>query len=1221
MKTHSSRVQSGFALVVTVSLMVLLSLVAIGMLSLSSIALRSSSQTDAISTARANARLSLMLAIGELQRHAGSDTRVTARADILAAENPPVLGVWRSWEGLNHETAGNFRGRPKAPGYDYRTMKENGYSSGSPGQGRFLAWLTSSNSNSASGAAASSSLPTTTSTTGTVALLGPGSIGTDAERETLQIHLTPTTVTSGQQNGAMAWWVGGENQKAYIPKPERELRGTAGRKQAVLQAKSHATVDPTPFGLESILADGNIGTDAAEVNKALTIGQVDLLEPSQSDATPDSRRSREFFHDLSTSAVGLLTNTATGGWRKDMSLLSEKWKAGSFPDTSQPFFRLSPDPVVDTTAFFATSADPTRQGAMFYPWSQYVSGAQQPVASWNNLMDFVSFYKRGNTAEDNFLTTTSGVRRASAWTWGTGALDIPFRHLHKVRLFPVVARIQWVFSHFSERSNPGAPAADPKLYTPKLLMTPVVTMWNPYNVELTSPYELYFEIKIIPVALSYQLGGAAPNPNYNCVLYINQFTRPTSNTPDLINPANHGNGIYNTFGIAAGMVLKPGETRVFSPASNDRRPPGAGPAGPWGAAHTIDLLSGYRGSGGHVYPVRNTSGIVTAQPETTSIKAHVSFDTTYFANWGTNGVGTYFEVRTRSPEQYMMYPRTGYSVNVANALHPRITGNDALQINTLSELENNPKPFLSTIFGPKIATNVYNTVNKQYSPKGILQSSPFHHLPHRTYRTPTGGPGSWYPYPGTGNPVNYGYEYSYVTHGSAGDDNFPNSGPGDTGYIISGVQSANGVPRAVIADLPARPLASLGELVGWDMRFENPVPPFAFNLVGNSDASPLLSSNAVVNSSETSMSDNLRHDDSYCANHLLFDDWFFSSITDDPATFGGQARLQNVVYGQFLTGETPLANRAYQPILKDQAYVANNPAADLYADYVAPNDSWKTIASRLEVEGMFNVNSTSVAAWRALLRHAKNQRVLHYSSTGSIVDGGVKQHPVSRFSISGEVEAGSAVAGAFPEASEVTGYRTLDEDFLDELAEEVVKQVRLRGPFLSLAEFINRQLSNDKTVALAGALQAALNELTKSGAANNPLAVLQNNNVSTVTVKNPPAGAGEDSHAYVFSDAAEGYSSYGVPGWTRQSDILRPIAPILSARDDTFVIRGYGDTRDGSGNVIANATCEAVVKRTRDYVDPADAAETTATLSSAANKLFGRRFEIVSFRWLAPDEV
>lgn len=56
----------GFPLIVTISLLVLLTLIGVGLLSLSSVSLRSSSQGDAAQIARANARLALMMAIGQL---------------------------------------------------------------------------------------------------------------------------------------------------------------------------------------------------------------------------------------------------------------------------------------------------------------------------------------------------------------------------------------------------------------------------------------------------------------------------------------------------------------------------------------------------------------------------------------------------------------------------------------------------------------------------------------------------------------------------------------------------------------------------------------------------------------------------------------------------------------------------------------------------------------------------------------------------------------------------------------------------------------------------------------------------------------------------------------------------------------------------------------------------------------------------------------------------
>jgi hypothetical protein len=70
------------------------------------------------------------------------------------------------------------------------------------------------------------------------------------------------------------------------------------------------------------------------------------------------------------------------------------------------------------------------------------------------------------------------------------------------------------------------------------------------------------------------------------------------------------------------------------------------------------------------------------------------------------------------------------------------------------------------------------------------------------------------------------------------------------------------------------------------------------------------------------------------------------------------------------------------------------------------------------------------------------------------------------------------------------------------------------------------------------------------------------------------------------------------------------------------MIRAYGEARDSSGKVTATARCEAVIQRTIDYVDPnADAPKVRADqLTSVANQRFGRRMEIISFKWLSPQE-
>jgi len=94
----------------------------------------------------------------------------------------------------------------------------------------------------------------------------------------------------------------------------------------------------------------------------------------------------------------------------------------------------------------------------------------------------------------------------------------------------------------------------------------------------------------------------------------------------------------------------------------------------------------------------------------------------------------------------------------------------------------------------------------------------------------------------------------------------------------------------------------------------------------------------------------------------------------------------------------------------------------------------------------------------------------------------------------------------------------------------------------------------------------------------------------------------------------------------RQADILRPLAPVMSARDDTFTIRGYGDARDSANpdKILARAWCEVRVKRVADFVSPIDSAKVTpysSLMKEQVNRLFGRRYQVESFRWLNQDEV
>ena len=165
---------------------------------------------------------------------------------------------------------------------------------------------------------------------------------------------------------------------------------------------------------------------------------------------------------------------------------------------------------------------------------------------------------------------------------------------------------------------------------------------------------------------------------------------------------------------------------------------------------------------------------------------------------------------------------------------------------------------------------------------------------------------------------------------------------------------------------------------------------------------------------------------------------------------------------------------------------------------------------------------------------------------------------------------------------------------------------------------MNRQLSDDTDTALAGTIQRALDKIAEGGSsASNPYAELMA--LGEVVTSEPPGITD-----YGFPEAALGSTLFGVPGWLRQADVLRPLAPVISARDDTFTIRAYGDSRDRSGSIVAQAWCEVVVQRTANYIDEADSPQVVPfsnEMTSEANRRFGRRYQLVSFRWLNEEEV
>jgi hypothetical protein len=169
-----------------------------------------------------------------------------------------------------------------------------------------------------------------------------------------------------------------------------------------------------------------------------------------------------------------------------------------------------------------------------------------------------------------------------------------------------------------------------------------------------------------------------------------------------------------------------------------------------------------------------------------------------------------------------------------------------------------------------------------------------------------------------------------------------------------------------------------------------------------------------------------------------------------------------------------------------------------------------------------------------------------------------------------------------------------------------------------MAEFVNRRLgSASDDMAARGALEEAIRKSNINDIPMGPVnRIITEQEASSFGYANPKAAAG---------NTEEGASAI-----LTQGDLLSAIGSAITVRSDTFVIRSYGAARDGT-RVTARAWCEATIQRVPAFVDPTDAPEKVqaAILTNGrkitdlteVNQRFGRRFSVVSFRWLSSDEI
>ena len=468
----------------------------------------------------------------------------------------------------------------------------------------------------------------------------------------------------------------------------------------------------------------------------------------------------------------------------------------------------------------------------------------------------------------------------------------------------------------------------------------------------------------------------------------------------------------------------------------------------------------------------------------------------------------------------------------------------------------------------------------------------------------------------TEKPGIQGYELNFQPFLSKGD--FQDYMDVDINRVpsLSGNKTSTGVKSGSYLEIPSGPLQTIA-----DFRRSNALTtsylPYFVQPVGNSLLHPLMSANKVTESNPAVASNTLL-DHSVLANHALYDRFYFSTF----ATRG--TSTPDSVFEQFMNGTAPLASQAFQPYLLGGKTVAEA-KAELYSSGKPQDSAYKNAAEYQMVRGPFNVNSTSVQAWKAVLAAMNKSDVsILWTRTAGMESKKAGGIPIPGMSlVNGGANGTPAVDPTKidnEKSNDWNGYRELTETELETLAEKIVDEVRDRGPFLSMSEFVNRQIGPAGPRTLSGALEAAIAkaEINETQDAVFPNTYLDQVPITATDVSDPAL------YAYTTPEATTGNPAAGAPGWVSQGELMRILEPSATVRGDTFVIRAYGEAHDSKGNVTAHAYAEAVVQRVPEYLDSADRPSVNAytdTAASAANKAFGRRINVVSFRWLSDNEI
>ena len=1208
---HRPASTRGFALVIALSLMAFILLLILSITTLVRVESQSANIQLAQLEARMNAQLGAMVALGDLQRYTGPDQRVTARSDILLApgQSGPAgqsrwTGVWSSKEITNDPL-------DTVDGLD----------------GRQPRWLVSGNDNNPSTPTLDPSVALTVETIELATI--DGSVTNKSNINQDDTVKAPKVEILRENNvlaGHYAYWVSDEGVKArvnmadphlYSADPAAEYYRTAMAQVADPTAVSNSDGDQLLTGANSRWKD-----ETLDPEKIGSLENIPMFIEDDLGGVDLNNVSREFFHDFTVHSSGVLANTKDGGLKRDLS-----------------------------TALLSLPSDMT--GPIFEPFGATQSTGDPGGPNWEQLADY---YQLSINTED------------------AESLQFRMPTTQQAGIAPVVTRWNLPFYGFADYNGVGDEWATGG-YNYSIGLFPLITLWNPYNKDLELP-EIGIECEFprrmevwscrirdegIINGIEYDrqsvaqitMGKWSAGTTYRNVIKFRikpvtipagqayNFTPPNNSIFDSEDSRHGRNNILvpggwpggNMNGFYTQPITGSGAEDFFYNASATNN---AGERSPWQHAskRVMPVISGGENAGGNPWrPVLNLYDL--SMDDTFNLDGSNRFKSLTF--WGLNGwIG---DIMTGSGQKTGLNPRVIRLNRIDNLSaqfldNPRF--NNFLQPLGSSDGASYINPGTNTAADLN-AMDSWKLAGRTFGISAALKfpDMPYHstrngsdtdmELPIHLYRNfnPTA--------PVVQRPINaqedhWGSIATMYTRGPStrfGGDNTANYLPG-TEYANApvglefGINSTSGSDEAILYDI-SRPLgighlmhANLFNYYGTnnDLEISNgcstsdhrkynanvhqalySIPAHA---IGNSFPDIHLPLNASkLDPSAKGYTTNggasvkwCHYDYSYELNSALWDGYYFSGIDpNEPTIF-------------------PLPNSR----LKEVAY-----------DDVTTLLDEKQAAARLQLDGAFNINSTSIAAWESILGAMREIDNIEGGSASSAD----QLHNFSRFAKALEDSTGTLPDISSDADSIAAGFRSLTDAQIASLASAIVAEIRLRAttadatgstyPFTSVSNFVNRSLdTSTRAFALSGVLQAAIDKSGINGLESVSSGLWETSNID---------------HYPLYEDgdltAEERPRTDGMPGSLTQADLLSKIGHLLQARSDTFVIRSSGDAINGFGaganQPSVQAYYEIIVQRTPEYVDSSQFAYDPVI--SATNQKFGRKYQIVSQGWVSREDI